>query len=130
MKLNRTAITSFAFGAVMATMGIGSAVAAAEILTVSDPASMGQWYGRAGGLVGSDRVMAVAQAANAGSPVRITYDKDVAERTNMPRQEAANGAVTITYDRDVAARTNMSRGDNTKQPTKAVGAPKETHTHN
>jgi hypothetical protein len=38
----------------------------------------------------------------------------------MPRQDAANGNVSITYDKDVAERTNMPRGE---QPIKAVGVP-------
>jgi hypothetical protein len=85
------------------------AVAADKMLTVADPGSMAQWYGRAGELVGSDRVMAMTKSAKAGTCVRVTYDKEVAERTNMHRREAANGCVSITYDKDVAARTNMPR---------------------
>jgi hypothetical protein len=125
MELKRIAHTCFGLGAALVAVSIGSAVMAADILTAADPASMGQWYGRAGGLVGSDRVVAIAKGAKVGNPVRITYDKDVAERTNMHRQETANGVVTIIYDKDVAARTNMPRGDNTEQPTRAVGVPEK-----
>ena len=130
MELKRIARPRFALGAALAAVSLGNAVMAADILTVADPATMSQWYGRAGGLVGSDRVMAIAKGAKAGNPVRITYDKDVAERTNMHRQEAAYARVTISYDKDVAARTNMPRGNNTEQPTQAVGVPEKGNRQN
>jgi hypothetical protein len=38
----------------------------------------------------------------------------------MPRSEATGGQVGVTYDADVAARTNMQRGQDVSQP-KAAG---------
>ena len=109
-----------ALGATLVALSIGSALGAGEVLRTGDVTTMGQWYGRAGGLVGSDRVEGITKATAGGERVGITYDKDVAARTNMPRQDAENGNVTITYDKDVAERTNMPRGE---QPIKAVGVP-------
>jgi hypothetical protein len=120
MKLNLTGDIRIALAAALAVLSIGSAVAAGEVLRTGDVTTIGQWYGRAGGLVGSDRVEGITKATAGGERVGITYDKDVAARTNMPRQDAENGNVTITYDKDVAERTNMPRGE---QPIKAVGVP-------
>ena len=130
MELKRIAHTWFGLGAALAAVSIGSAVMAADILTAADPTTMDQWYGRAGGLAGSDRVVAITKGAKAGAPVRITYDKGVAKRTNMHRQEAVKGGVTITYDKDVAARTNMPRGNDTEQPTQAVSVPEQGNRQN
>jgi hypothetical protein len=38
----------------------------------------------------------------------------------MPRDSANSGNIGITYDKDVAARTNMSRGEQ-PEPIKAAG---------
>jgi hypothetical protein len=120
MKLNRIHMWIMS-GATLTVMSVGNALPVDDMLTVADPETMGKWYGRAGGLVGSDLVMAPAKPIKPGTRVRITYDREVAERTNMHRQEAATGGVTITYDKAVAARTNMPRGDHTKEPTRVVG---------
>ena len=40
----------------------------------------------------------------------MTYDKDVAARTNMSTNRSNAASVGISYDKDVAARTNMPRG--------------------
>ena len=66
--------------------------------------TMDKWYGRAGGLVGSDRVMAIG--AMQGERVGVVYDADVAKRNNMGAREA-NASIAITYDKDVAARNNL-----------------------
>lgn len=109
MELKTIAHAGFALSVAFAGVNNANAAAADNMLTVADPGAMSQWYGRAGGLAGSDRVMAMTEAAKPGNCVRVTYDKEVAERTNMHRKEAASGCVTITYDKDVAARTNMPR---------------------
>jgi hypothetical protein len=60
--------------------------------------------------------------STSGSKIGISYDADVAARTNMPRGEAAtNGQVGVTYDADVAARTNMPRGQDAAGQSKAAG---------
>lgn len=92
-------------------------VHAAEVVTSGNLNTVDKWYGRAGGLTDTDRVVTGLSAS--GTKVGISYDADVAARTNMKRGEAANGQVGVTYDADVAARTNMQRGQDT-QP-KAAG---------
>ena len=67
---------------------------------------MGQWYGRAGGLAGSDRVGGLHTGS---AKVGVTYDPDIAARTNMQRSQAEPASVGVTYDADIAARTNMPR---------------------
>lgn len=123
MKLNRVWSTQVALAAAVAALSIGSTFAdGGKVLTTGDSATMDHWYGRAGGLVGSDRIEAINKTTSSGGGIGITYDKDVAGRTNMPRQDAQNGGVGISYDKDVAERTNMPRGEK-DQPMKAVGAP-------
>jgi len=109
VKLKTIAHCCFALSAALAAMSNGNAMAADNMLVVAEPGAMSQWYGRAGGLVGSDRVMGMMKAAKVRHCVRVAYSKEVAERTNMHREEAANGCVTSTYDKGVAARTNMPR---------------------
>jgi opacity protein-like surface antigen len=104
-----------------ATAFAGSAYAA-DVVTTGDVNSVGQWYGRAGGLTGSDRV----HGLHAGDgKVGISFDQDVAARTNMAR-ERNTGAVGVTWDRDVAARTNMQRESTPPSSTATVPGP----THN
>jgi hypothetical protein len=105
-----------------------SAIAAAAALSVNtyadnlvnstDANTIAKSYGRAGGLVGSDRVSGL----QAGSTqLGIAYDADVAARTNMPRaQGTTNQTVGINYDADVAARTNMQRAAGTQTPHQAA----------
>ena len=81
---------------------------AADLVTTGDVNTVNQWYGRAGGLAGSDRVSNLTAGT---TKVGVAYDADVAARTNMPRAQATNGNVSVTYDADVAARTNMPRGN-------------------
>jgi len=99
-----------AVAAVLGALSMGSAVAGSDILKSGDVDQMGQWYGNAGGLQGTDRVMVLGKSASAGKEVGIAYDKDVAERTNVPRHEVPNSTAGIAYDKDVAERTNMPRG--------------------
>jgi len=122
MKLNRVRSIRGALAAAAMTLSMGSAFADAGKVTTGNSATMDHWYGRAGGLVGADRIEAINKTTFSGAGLGITYDKDVAARTNMPRQDAQNGGVGISYDKDVAERTNMPRGEKT-QPIKAVGAP-------
>jgi hypothetical protein len=121
MKLHSSLKTQAALAAAIGLLSIGSVVAGSDTLSTGDVDSMGQWYGRAGGLVGSDRVMALGKAPAGSNRITITYDKDVAQRTNMQRDSADNGNVGIAYDKDVAARTNMPRGEK-PEPIKAAGA--------
>jgi hypothetical protein len=74
----------------------------------TNPQILEKSYGRAGGLTGSDRVAGLTVG---DQPVGVTYDRGVAERTNMSTDRAAETSIGVTYDKDVAARTNMQRGD-------------------
>jgi hypothetical protein len=108
MKLKRASIVRAAIAMAIAAVGISSGVAMSdETLRSGDPISMEKWYGRAGGLIGSDRVMTLGKSS--ADRVGISYDAEVAKRTNMQREGTAKGDVSITYDKDVANRTNMQR---------------------
>jgi hypothetical protein len=120
MKRNSSFKSQVAWATAIGMLSIGSALAGGDALSTGNVDSMGQWYGRAGGLVGSDRVMALGKASGDSNRVIIAYDKDVAQRTNMQRDSANNGNIGIAYDKDVAARTNMPR-DETSGPIKAAG---------
>jgi hypothetical protein len=116
----KTKVTLFALAA-GAAMFAGSAIGdESQVLNSGDVGSMSKWYGRAGGLAGSD---AVSNARANGANVSITYDKDVAQRTNMTREPADGKNIGITYDKDVADRTNMSRSQTTPESVKAATAP-------
>ena len=99
-----------AVAAVLGALSVGSAVADSDILKSGNVDEMSQWYGNAGGLQGTDRVMVLGKSTFAGKEVGIAYDKDVAERTNMPRHEVPSTTAGIAYDKDVAERTNLQRG--------------------
>lgn len=92
-------------------LSIGTAVAGGDILRSGDVNQMSKWYGNAGGLQGSDRVTELGKSTNASNQVGITYDKDVAQRTNMQRDSATSKDIGIAYDKDVAERTNLPRSD-------------------
>jgi hypothetical protein len=118
MKLNRMVV----LGMAMASLGIGSALAEGDTLKTGDWQNMDKWYGRAGGLVGSDRVEILGKAT--GDRVGVSYDQDVAKRTNMQRESAEKSDIGITYDKDVASRTNMQRG---VPPTQSAGTAAVPH---
>lgn len=107
--------------AILAAASLSAATALAEpnTLKAGDVSTMDHWYGRAGGLVGAQRIASLH--ADADNPaVTVTYDREVAERTNMPLERSSGEGVAITYDREVAARTNMER-IHEDQPMQAAG---------
>jgi hypothetical protein len=54
--------------------------------------------------------LAAGAAASADlNEVTVTYDRDVATRTNMGRSVADDSKLGVTFDQDVAKRTNMQR---------------------
>jgi hypothetical protein len=110
MTLKSNMKVQVAVAAAIGVLSIGSALAGGDTLKSGDVDTMGQWYGNAGGLQGSDRVMVLGKATSGGKDVGITFDKDVAQRTNMQRDSATNGTAGIAYDKDVAERTNLPRG--------------------
>lgn len=97
---------------------------AADTVMSSTPDSIVKSYGRAGGLVGADRI----EGLQAGTTkVGVVFDTDVAARTNMQRTQDSVGTVGVAYDADVATRTNMPRSTGVQPTTtKAAGvaAPK------
>lgn len=108
-------------GSILAILGAGNVTAADDTLHTGDSSTMGKWYGRAGGLVGAERIESLANLPSHGPRIGVTYDTDVAQRTNMPPRDASSDQVGISYDKDVAARTNMPRDEKT-QPIQSVGA--------
>ena len=111
-------------GALAGAVFANVALAVGPMLKSADMSQAGLWYGRAGGLVGSDRV-AHLQGNTAGSgDVAVTYDKDVAARTNMSSNRDNGAPVAITYDKDVAERTNMPRGQETQAPIQSAATKK------
>ena len=68
---------------------------------------MDHWFGRAGGLVGPERVARLRSGDR--KPVVVTYDRSVEARTNMPAQHAKSQHqhVLTTWDEGVAKRTHM-----------------------
>ena len=111
MTLKSHLKVQLAVAAAIGALSIGSAVAGGDVLKSGDVDTMSQWYGRAGGLQGSDRVTVLSKTQTGTTQVGITYDKDVAQRTNMQRDPASNGQIGIGYDKDVAERTNLPRNE-------------------
>jgi hypothetical protein len=97
--------TTLAVSALALAAGFSNLALAQDVRT-TDPQTFEHWYGRAGGLTGSERIAGLA-AGN--RPLGITYDQDVAARTNMSTDRATGGGVGVVYDEDVATRTNMQR---------------------
>ena len=91
---------------------------AADVVTSGDLSTVDKWYGRAGGLTDADRVSALKAGT---TKVGISYDADVAARTNMARGQATHNQVGVTYDADVAARTNMPRTGDAAGQAQAAG---------
>ena len=105
----------------LATAFAGSA-GAADIVSGGDLRSVDKWYGRAGGLTGSDRVGALSTG---DAKVGVVFDQDVAARTNMQREQSSS-QVGVAWDREVAARTNMPREGTTVRSSTAT-APGPVH---
>jgi len=110
--------TKLFISAIAAAAAFSVAAYAADTVTSSDEATIAKSYGRAGGLVGADRVSGL-HTGNA--QIGIAYDADVATRTNMPRAQGGTAGVGVSYDADVAARTNMPRAGVNQAPNKAAG---------
>ena len=115
-RLQVQAAVALAIGA----LSISAAVAGGDILKSGDVDQMSKWYGNAGGLQGSDRVTELGKSTNPNKQVGITYDKDVAQRTNMQRDSATSKDIGIAYDKDVAERTNLPRNDKSAPPAAAA----------
>ena len=123
MTLKSQLKVQLAAAAAIGVLSIGSAVAGGEVLRSGDVDQMGHWYGNAGGLQGSDRVQFLGKSAIENRQVGVAYDKDVAQRTNMPRESASSKDVGIAYDKDVAERTNLPRSEKST-PIQTTGVSK------
>jgi hypothetical protein len=112
MKLKSTVKGScmLLVAALAGSLAANAALAAGPVLKTGDTAQAGLWYGRAGGLVGSDRVAHLEGHVPGSTAIAVSYDKDVAARTNMSTNRDSASSVAISYDKDVAERTNMPRG--------------------
>jgi len=98
--------TTLAMSALALAAGLSN-LALADDVKATNPQTIEKSYGRAGGLTGSDRVAGLSAG---DQPLGITYDRAIAERTNMSTDRANGASVGITYDEQIAARTNMQRG--------------------
>jgi len=97
--------------AVAIILGMASPIAmSADMVHGGEPSQMELWQGRAGGLVHSDRVSHLRVPA-AGVEVGVTYDKELAQRTNMTRVDDDPQQLAVSYDKEVAERTNMPRSE-------------------
>lgn len=114
--------TKFLLSAIAVAAILGGSAYAADTVTSGDLRTVDKWYGRAGGLAGSDRISALSVG---NAMVGVTYDQDVAARTNMSR-DPRTSQVGVTWDRDVAARTNMPR-DGNAAPASTATVPGPTH---
>ena len=126
MELNREMKRNVVLlaAALVASIFATAAGAVGPVFKSSDSSQFEHWYGRAGGLVGSDRVAHLRGNTESTAEVAITYDKDVAARTNMPSDRTEGASVGITYDKDVAQRTNMGRAQEPEALVQAAATKK------
>src|SRR5512145_2077762 len=96
--------------AAAAALSVGVASAQSDAVKSNDIGTIDKSYGRAGGLVGSDRVKGLRAHASSNASLGVSWDAEVAARTNMPGDRAAGAGVGVSYDQAVAERTNMPRG--------------------
>jgi hypothetical protein len=99
---NTLTVSALALAAVL-----GANAWAADDVRSTDTQTIEKSYGRAGGLAASDRVAGLAAGTQ---PIGVTYDTEVAARTNMSTDRPSAGQVGVTFDAEVAERTNMQRG--------------------
>ena len=113
--------TKSLLSAIAIATALGTSAYAADIVTTGDLGTVDKWYGRAGGLAGSDRVN---QLHVGQDKVGVSFDQEVAARTNMSRERSPS-QLGVTWDREVAARTNMQREGTT--PSSTANVPGPTH---
>jgi len=84
----------------MVLAGCCCGVATAATVRGGSADAMDHWYGRAGGLSGSDIVGVPAAWLKGGQAVDVGYSEALAEWTNMPRKDAKVGPVTDSLGAD------------------------------
>jgi hypothetical protein len=110
--------TKLLISAIAAAAAFAVNVHAADVVTSGDLSAIDKWYGRAGGLTDADRISGLKAGT---TKLGVSYDADVAARTNMSRAQATHSEVGVSYDADVAARTNMQRGSAPADKATAAG---------
>ena len=90
--------------AASSALGFGLAHAA-DVVTSGSPTG-GQQYGRAGGLVGAERIVLLRAGTE---PVTVVYGTEFVSRTNLPTDRAQNTPIGISWDGEYVGRTNMPR---------------------
>jgi hypothetical protein len=108
--MNLRSTLSVSILAAAAALSVGVASAESTAVKSNDVGTINKSYGRAGGLVGSDRVKDLRVHTSSHAPLGVSWDAEVAARTNMPADRAAGAGVGVSYDHAVAERTNMPRG--------------------
>ena len=84
----------------MVIAGCCCGVATAATVRGGNADAMDHWYGRAGGLSGSDIVSEPPAWLKGGQAVDVGYSEALAEWTNMPRKDAKVGPVTDSLGAD------------------------------
>jgi hypothetical protein len=122
MKRNSNLNSMVFLAAISAATASGGVFAEGDVLRSSNLDEIGRWYGRAGGLVGADRISSLGRAH--ASRVGVSYDKDLAARTNMALDRREGDSIAITQDKELMSRTNMGAGFENKAPTQTVAKSK------
>lgn len=94
MNARNTLGRRLTLAAAIAATGLYWAAADAAVVHGASTDAIEHSYGRAGGLAGSDEVSEPKTWEGAGPSVTVTYSPDVAQWTNMPRDQAQEGPVT------------------------------------
>jgi hypothetical protein len=94
MSARNTIGRRLAVVAAMTAAGLYWTAAGAAVVHGGNTDEMAHWYGRAGGLTGSDAVSRPVARADDGPSVGVSYSADLAKWTNMPRDQAKEGPVT------------------------------------
>ena len=92
----------------MVLAGCCCGVATAATVRGGNGDAMDHWYGRAGGLSGSDIVTEPHAWLKGGAAVAVGYSEALAEWTNMPRKDANVGPVTDSLGGDQSQTPSAS----------------------
>jgi hypothetical protein len=93
----RTLGRRLTLAAAMTLSGFYGAAADAAVVHGASTDAIEHSYGRAGGLTGSDEVSEPKAWEETAPTVTVTYSPDVAQWTNMPRDQAHEGPVTDAW---------------------------------
>lgn len=102
MNATNTLGRRLALAAAMTLAGFYWGAAGAATVHGASTAVIEHSYGRAGGLAGSDEV-SEAKASAEGPSVAVSFSADLAQWTNMPRDQAQEGPVKDSSDARAAS---------------------------